>query len=195
MCQPKWLIVLTSLLVVIFISISCRERKPASKTLATGSRIDTLPDPIVNCSLPLVNYVHDCEDIFIDKEEATLDSLIRNFENKTTIEIAVLTIATTMTSKDSLEAFTLKTATTWRVGKKDKNNGILVGISRGYRRMRIENGVGIGKMLKDLETKDIITTDFIPFFKEDNFFQGTYNGLTVLMKTLEERSKNEDDLE
>jgi uncharacterized protein len=134
-------------------------------------------------------YVNDYEDLYTDKEEKSLDSLISSFEKSTTIEIAVVTIDTLMTSADSLDAFTLLIAKTWGVGKKDKNNGVLIGICRGYRKMRIQNGFGIEKILTDTETKQIVDTAFIPGFRGTQYFEGTLKGLTTIMAKLKERSK------
>jgi uncharacterized protein len=67
---------------------------------------------------------------------------------------------------------------------KRKNNGIVIGISRGYRKMRIQNGKGIESVLTDEETKKIIDTSFIPHFREGKYYEGTINGLKNLMETL-----------
>jgi len=131
------------------------------------------------------DYVNDFERIFTPKEIQTLDSLIVDFEKRTTIQIAIITIDTNMMKKSELDSWTLKVLRTWGVGQKDKNNGILIGISMGYRIMRIQNGYGIVKILSNQETKEIIDKDFIPFFKEAKYFEGTLNGLKALMKKLE----------
>lgn len=114
-----------------------------------------------------------------------LDSIITAFEKRTTIEIGIITIDTTMMKKSDLDSWTLKVFRAWGVGKKDKNNGILIGISSGHRVIRIQNGYGIEKDLSNAETKEIIDKDFIPFFKASKYFEGTLNGLRALMKKLE----------
>ncbi|TAD92418.1 MAG: TPM domain-containing protein [Bacteroidetes bacterium] len=141
----------------------------------------SLPEPI--------GYLSDFEFLFAQKEKQTLDSLLHDFENRTSIQIAVVTIDTTMTTKDSLDAFTLKIANAWAIGQKDKNNGVLVGISQGYKRIRIQNGYGIQKIPTNEETKEIVETAFIPGFRNSNYFQGTLTGLQSLMKILEDRYK------
>ena len=142
---------------------------------------DSLPRPY--------DYVNDFESLFSESEKQTLDSLLQDFEKRTSIQIAVLTIDTSMTTKDSLEAFTLKIGNSWGVGQKDKNNGVVIGISQTYRKMSIQNGYGIEKILSDTETKEIIDTAFIPSFRDADYFKGTLTGLKSLMKILEERYK------
>lgn len=142
---------------------------------------DSLPQPI--------GYVNDYENLFTNGEEQILDSLLQDFEKRTTIQIALITIDTTLTTADGLDALILRIARFWGVGQKGKDNGVTVGISRGYRRMRIQNGYGIEKILSDADTKQLIETAFVPGFREAKYFEGTRNGLVTLMKILEERYK------
>ncbi len=142
---------------------------------------DSLPKPH--------GYVNDYEHIYTVQEEEVLDSLIRAFEKKTTIQIVVITFDTTMTNRDSLDAMTLQIGNAWGVGQKGKNNGVAIGISRGYRKMSIRNGYGIEKILSNEETKQIIDRFFIPEFRESRYFEGTLNGLVELMRILGERNE------
>ena len=141
---------------------------------------DSIPNP--------VGYVNDYENIFSDEEERILDSIIADFENKTSVQIAVLSFDASMTTADSLDELTLRFANHWGIGQKNKNNGIAIGISKGNKRMRIQNGKGITQYLSDTETKAIIDKDFIPLFRYGNYFQGTINGLSGIMKILLERN-------
>lgn len=132
-----------------------------------------------------VGYVNDFENIFSKKQEKYLDSMIKAFEKKTTIQIAVVTIDTLMVSRNDFENYVLKIGNTWGVGQKNKNNGVTIGISKGYRFMRIEVGFGIEAMLTDIETKKIIDSDFIPSFKKGLYFEGVIKGLKAIMKKLQ----------
>ena len=142
---------------------------------------DSLPKPF--------DYLNDFELLFTESQRKTLDSLLQDFDKRTSIQIAVITIDTTMTTKDSLEAFTLKIGNSWGVGQKDKNNGVVIGISQAYKKISIQNGYGIEKVLTGAETKEIIDTAFIPSFRDAKYFEGTLNGLVALMKVLEQRYK------
>ena len=132
-------------------------------------------------------FVNDYDNIYSDSEEIILDSLIADFEKRTTIQIAVAAFDTLMTSSDSLDALTLRLGNVWGVGQKDKNNGIIIGICIAYRKMRIQNGYGIEKILTDAETKEIIDKAFLPGFRNNAYYEGTFNGLTLLMSTLEKK--------
>lgn len=188
MLTKKYIVILLNLILSISLIASCqvnykREYDAQNKKeISSQQRFwDSLPKPS--------GYLNDYEYLFSNDEKYILDSLISGFDKRTTIQIAVITFDTTMTTADSLEALTLRIANIWGVGRKDKNNGITIGISKGYKRMRIQNGYGIEKILTDAETKQIIDTAFIPAYRKGKYFDGTYNGLIALIKILEERSK------
>jgi uncharacterized protein len=136
---------------------------------------------------PPSGYVNDYENLFSDLEERYLDSLIAAFDSTTTIQFALVTIDSSATTRDNFDNLTLQIANRWGVGQKNANNGILIGISKGHRRIRIQNGYGIEKILSDEETKKIIEEYFIPEFKGTNFYQGTLNGLTEMIRLLKEK--------
>lgn len=130
---------------------------------------------------PSKGFVNDLEDIYTPEQEDSLTSLIKAYRDSTANEIALVTIAPSMVSDSAFEGYTLRLLRTWGVGQKEKNNGILIAISSGYRRMRIQHGYGIQKVLSDAETKKIIDDYFLPFFKKGKMFDGTYNGLKAII--------------
>lgn len=134
-----------------------------------------------------IGWVNDKEKLFSIEEEKQLDSIITAFEKETTIEIAIVTIDSLHTSKEKFEDFTLRIANKWRVGKPDKANGVLIGLSVGHRAIRIQNGFGIEKLITNEETKTIISNYFTPYFKKEEYFNGMKNGLIALTELL--RSK------
>lgn len=135
-----------------------------------------------------VSWTNDYENLFSDVERTKLDSIITKFEKETTIEISIVTIDTIKTSKEKFEDLTLHIAQTWKIGKAEKDNGILIGISKGYRRIRIQNGNGIEKIITDEETKKIIENYFIPEFKKGEYYKGTLNGLREIINVLKSKT-------
>jgi len=110
-----------------------------------------------------------------------LDSLVTSFEKETSIEIAIVTLDSNYTSRKDFDNYTLKLPRYWEVGKSRKNNGVLIGLSKSIRYMRIQNGFGIEEVLSDAETKSIIDSSFIPEFKKGKYFKGTFEGVLDLM--------------
>lgn len=176
-------------LVVINVNSQTVEKKQndslKQKTITSFRKIywDNLPKP--------KGWINDYDKVLSNDEEIKLDSLISAFEIETTIEIAIVTIDTINVSKENFEALTLHIAKTWGVGKKGKDNGILVGFSKDYRKIRIELGDGITKIFSEQETSEIIDHDFVPEFKKGNYYQGMFNGVIKIMESLRVKIQKE----
>jgi hypothetical protein len=107
------------------------------------------------------------------------------YEKKTTVEFSIATIDSSMLGPIDFEPYTLLMLRTWGVGKKEKNNGILIVLAPDSRRIRIQNGYGIEKFLTNEQTKEIIDTTFIPYFKKGKFYNGTKEGILAIISMLE----------
>ena len=129
-------------------------------------------------------YVNDFEGILTSEEVNELDEIISNFEDKTSIEIAVVTLDSSHTSKDSFYTYTLGLANSWGVGKALLNNGVVVAVSKSLRSVRIQNGLGIESKLSDKKTKQIIDNRMLPSFRNGAFYNGIKQGVEELMKSL-----------
>ena len=136
-----------------------------------------------------VSWVNDLENILTIQEIKSLDSLISEYEKITTNEIAIISIPTSATEKDQFEDLSLHIAKKWGIGKKEKNNGILIAVSKGHRFIRIQNGLGIEQVLSDSQTKQIIDQIIIPSFKVNEYYKGLFNGIIEIIKVLENSSK------
>lgn len=138
---------------------------------------DDLPQP--------VGYVNDYEDLFTFREEKELDSLLHDLERRTTIEVAIITIPDYLATAAGMDSFTLKLANQWGVGKKGADNGIVIGISKVWRQMRIQTGKGLAEALPDRDVQVLIDEAFLPYYKRGEYYQGTLVGLNALMGKLE----------
>lgn len=147
---------------------------------------DTIPGDTFNIpqSRGLIN---DFSSVFTAAQLKTLDSMVNEYEQKTSIEIAIVTLRAAQVNKEDFDRYTLQMANHWGIGKKDKNNGILVAISPELARMRIRNGYGIEKMMSDEETKTVVDSFFIPYYKKGDYFNGTREGVIVIMERLKAR--------
>jgi uncharacterized protein len=125
--------------------------------------------------------------LFTNDEQKKLDSIIGAFEKETTTQFCIVTLDTICTAKEKFNELALHIANAWGVGQKDKNNGVTICISKGYRQIRICNGYGIEKILSDKETKDIMDKYFIAKLKEGEYFQGVQDGLVAMIDTLRKK--------
>ncbi len=141
---------------------------------------------------PPVGYVNDFENIYSFKQIQSLDSICSAIEKESTIEIAVVTIDSALIytldsvegKRMSIDSITLVLAQSWGIGKKGKDNGILIGFSKRYRTIRIQNGNGIIKTLSNSDTKRIIENITTPEFKKGNYYDGLRKGILALYAKL-----------
>lgn len=135
-------------------------------------------------ALQPTGWTNDFENILTAEQVVYLDSLIGNFENETSVEIAVVTLDTSVVDKTGFEAFVKNLSNEWAVGKKSLHNGIVIGISAGLKKIRIQNGYGIEPKLSDKETKRIIDEIMIPEFRKAGYFEGIEKTILAIISKL-----------
>jgi uncharacterized protein len=162
---------------------SCQQRNSNTQTGKFPKR-DTMFVEVNNVKKPLVptDYVNDYIHLFTQPQINSLDSIIINYEKKTTNQIAIITVDSQWIKKDSFESFVTQLHNTWGVGQKDKNNGIVIAICPGYRIMRISNGYGIEKVFLDEQAQQIIQNFIVPAYRKGEYFEGTRNALIEITK-------------
>jgi uncharacterized protein len=153
---------------IIFTLISCNHLK------SNSSGQDKIPKS--------VGFVNDFENIFTPEEIRSLDSLSTAIEKESTIEIAVVTLDSSLILNNNFDSTVLLIGQKWGVGKKDTNNGIVIGISKSMRKIRICNGYGIEKKLSNDQTKEIMNSVLIPQLRAGEYFVGVRDVIIVLYK-------------
>jgi uncharacterized protein len=96
-------------------------------------------------------------------------------ERATTDEIAVAVVPTT--GDATIEAWSTGLFNTWGVGKKSKNNGVLLVVAVDDRRVRLATGTGLAKRLDDRAAAQIVDKTITPRFAEDAYAAGILTGL------------------
>lgn len=131
-------------------------------------------------------WVLDKEKILNQDQISKLDSLFKDHERKTSNEIALVT--TPDYGRDSSILFySVNFSRKHGIGKKQKDNGVLIVFSRAKRETRIATGYGTEKVLKDEIAKRIIDSLMLPQFRQGNFFEGLWNGSKAITEFLEKR--------
>ncbi len=125
-----------------------------------------------------VGWVNDFANVIDQGNAAKLNSLIEEVEQKTTTEIAVVTI-NSIAPYDEKEYARLL-FDNWKPGKKGKDNGVLVFLAVKERRWRIETGYGVEGILPDGLCGEIGRNYMVPYFKEGNYGEGLYQGVRAI---------------
>ncbi len=150
-------------------------------TLFPSYSQDNLPKPI--------GLVNDYENLFTVEQEQVFNNLLLESQLTADAEIVVVTLSKESVSNEGFEAFTLQLANNWAIGEAGKDNGILIAVSAGHHRIRIQNGNGIVPRLSDAKTKTIIDEAFIPHFKKNEYFEGTVEGIGQIVEHLKENKQ------
>ncbi|MBR9859390.1 TPM domain-containing protein [bacterium] len=134
-----------------------------------------------NSEIP--TYVFDREEILSIEEEMTLDSMYRLHEKETGNEIALITTAN-YGGDSTISDFAFELGNTLGVGKASRDNGLLIVFSAANREVRIETGIGTAKVLTDSIAQDIINKHMIPQLKQNQYYQGIYDGSVEIIEFL-----------
>ncbi len=131
---------------------------------------------------PFTGYVVDNAGILSPQTEATIASLLDNFEEQSTNQIAVLTIPSL--DGESIETYANRVFRAWAIGRADLNNGVLLLIAKNDRELRIEVGYGLESSLTDADAGRIIRHVIVPLFRADDFEGGTLAGVNAIIGTI-----------
>jgi len=120
-----------------------------------------------------------------------ISAALKAHEDKTTNQIAVLTIATL--GEDNIEQYAVRVFETWKLGKKDQDNGVLLVIVPKERKIRIEVGRGLEGTLPDVTASRTIRNVIAPQFKASQFDKGVEEGVAAIVKQLEGNASDNPD--
>lgn len=129
-------------------------------------------------------WVTDMAGVLSSKTKAELNQKISHLEAKNGSEIAVVTVPETSPSATPKQ-FATSLFNYWHIGKKGKDNGVLLLISKGDRRVEIETGYGVEPILPDARVRNIIREQITPRLKKGDFDGGTLAGTKALVLALE----------
>jgi len=134
----------------------------------------------------LTGRVLDNAEILKPATRERVSALAKAHEDRTTDQIAVLTIPTL--GGESVEEFAVRVFEAWKLGQKGKDNGVLVVVAPKDRKMRIEVGYGLEGTLPDVAASRIIRNVMTPAFKDGDFDRGIEDGVAAIVAQLEGRA-------
>jgi uncharacterized protein len=115
---------------------------------------------------------------------ATADRLNRSLEQceKDTSSQIVVAVFPNMQSDSSIEDYVNRMFRAWKIGQKQKNNGVLLAVFVQDRKMRIEVGYGLEGAIPDALGKRIVANEITPRFRTQDFDGGLSAGVNALMQ-------------
>ncbi len=131
---------------------------------------------------PLKTPVTDLAGVLDDGQRATLDQVLREYEQRTGSQIAVLLVKST--APEAIEQYSIRVFDQWKLGRKGVDDGVLLLIAKdnppALRRMRIEAGRGVQGSLTDAQSKRILQDVMAPYFRQNDFYGGLSAGVSAI---------------
>jgi uncharacterized protein len=131
--------------------------------------VDDVPNPQATAG----SFVQDSADVLGPEYAALIDNISKNLEAKTSAELAVVTIDDL--GGITVEDFAVQLFKRFGIGKKGKDNGLLILFARDDKKVRIEVGYGLEGAINDAKSGRLLDTYAIPKFKEGQYARGLYD--------------------
>lgn len=123
-------------------------------------------------------WLNDFAGVISPEYKEKISTLINELEQKTSAEICVVT-------RPSIEPYSENEYAqllfdNWKIGKKGKDNGVLILLAVKERRWRIHTGYGVEGILPDGVCGEIGRNYMVPYFKDGKYSEGLYYGVAAV---------------
>ncbi|HMU14913.1 MAG: TPM domain-containing protein [Bacteroidetes bacterium] len=129
-------------------------------------------------------YVYDNEQDFTAQEIQRLDTLFRGHEARTGNEIVLVTTASYLGWPTIFE-FAGTVGDSLRVGKRGRNNGVIIAFSKERREVFIATGLGTEQVMSEDHCQKLVDSLMLPPLKESRYFDGIWAGSTAVVNHLD----------
>ncbi len=126
------------------------------------------------------SYVNDYANLLSDTARGKLENELAAFEKETSNQVVVAIFPSL--EGGSLEDFSIRLAEKWKLGTKDKDNGVILLIFKEDRAVRIEVGYGLEGALPDAVASLIIQNEIVPAFRAGDYDQGVLSAVSSIIQ-------------
>lgn len=131
-----------------------------------------------------MQYVSDPSGILPASARDTINAMFAQLEKETGIETAVVMLPSI--GQDEPFEFSHRLFRHWGIGKKGKDNGLLILFVADQHNVRFTTGYGIEGFLTDATSKRIQTRYMVPAFKRGDWAMGMVNGSRAVCEKLKD---------
>lgn len=141
--------------------------------LAWGARAqDVLPVP------PLSARVIDQTGTLDASQRAALEAKLERYEQEHGSQIVVLMVPTSL--PEDIASYAQRVADTWKIGRREVGDGLLIVVAKNDRRVRIEVAKTLEGAIPDLAARRVIDRAITPAFRQGDFAGGLNAGVDQL---------------
>jgi len=132
---------------------------------------------------PLSGRVMDRAGLLSESARAELTQLLAEHERRTSNQVVVLTV-------DSLQGRPIadyghRLMRLWRLGEKERDNGVILIVAPNERRVRIAVGYGLEGVLNETLIQQIKQAQLLPYFRDGDYERGIQEGTRAIVQALE----------
>ena len=124
---------------------------------------------------PLRARVTDLTNTLSASDQQALEAKLAAWERDSGNQMVVLVIPST--KPEPIEAYSIRVADAWKIGRKGQDNGVLFLIAKDDRKLRLEVGYGLEGVLTDATSRRIIAETVAPYFRQNQFAAGINAGV------------------
>jgi len=135
------------------------------------------------------NLVNDYANVLSAEQKQSLESKLVTFNDSSSTQIAIAILKSV--GDYDINEYAVELGRKWGVGQNGKNNGIMIVVAVGDRKISIQTGYGLEGALPDIYAKRIIDNDIKPNFKAGNYYAGLDEGTTSIIKYTRGEYKND----
>ena len=127
----------------------------------------------------LTSRVMDATGTLSATQRDALEAKLATFETQAGPQIVVLMVATTQ--PEDIAAFTQRVGETWKIGRRDVGDGLLLVVAKNDRRLWIAPAKALEGAVPDLAARQIVRDVITPAFKTGDYAGGLDKGVDALM--------------
>ena len=129
-------------------------------------------------------FIYDEDNIVDDDVEEALNKMLVELEEKTEVEFSVVSVESLLDR--SIEDYANNLFNTLGIGKKGKDNGVLLLFSRSDEKVRLEIGRGLEGCLTDSKCGRILDDYFVPYREDDDYTKATEMTVKAVLTVIAE---------
>ncbi|WP_025145527.1 TPM domain-containing protein [Pedobacter jeongneungensis] len=133
--------------------------------------------------------VNDYSNVLSADQKQALENKLVAFSDSSSTQIAIAILKSV--GGYDINEYAVGLLRKWGVGQSGKNNGIMIVVAVGDRKISIQTGYGLEGALPDIYAKRIIDDDIKPNFKAGNYYAGLDEATTSIIKYTRGEYKND----
>lgn len=128
------------------------------------------------------HYVEDYANVLAASDEASLNGILQELEQKTGAQYIVLTVQST--EGVAIDQYAIELAEKWKLGQAGKDNGMLFVIAVGDKKYRFEVGYGLEGFITDAYCGRVGREVLKPYLKKGDYSKGILQATATIAQRI-----------